>query len=138
MRKLTRFTQDLAILREERFWAETEQDEAAHIVWHGVELERPDLGVDSHSLAFELHHPEGGEHLHVILNAYWEPLSFALPPLPAGGGWHRIVDTALDSPDDFCEPETAPGVVQDRYEVGARSAVILMRLADKDHARHHL
>jgi isoamylase len=138
VQRLTRFTQDLAILREERFWAETEQDEAAHIVWHGVELERPDLEVDSHSLAFELHHPEDREHLHVLLNAYWEPLSFALPPLPAGEGWHRIVDTALDSPDDFCEPETAPPVDQDRYEVGARSAVILMRLGDRGHSRRSL
>ena len=135
---LTRFTRDLAILRRERFWAETEQDEAAHIVWHGVELERPDRGVDSHSLAFELHHPEDGEHLYVILNAYWEPLSFALPPLPAGEGWYRIVDTALDSPDDFCDVETAPPVDQDRYEVGARSAVILMRLVDNGHPRRSL
>ena len=36
-----------------------------------------------------------------MLNAYWEPLDFDLPGLPLGQQWHRLVDTALASPDDF-------------------------------------
>ena len=31
-----------------------------------------------------------------MLNAYWEPLVFELPPTAAGERWHRLVDTALD------------------------------------------
>jgi len=125
-RGLIRFTQVRAIFREERFWTVAEADEPPHIVWHGVYLGQPDWGYDSHSLAFELHHPERGERLHVMLNAYREPLLFALPPLPAGTCFHRIVDTALPSPDDFSDPEAALPVEGDQYRAEARSAVVLM------------
>jgi isoamylase len=122
--RLIHFTQTREIFREERFWTVAEGDEAPHIAWHGVRLEHPDWGYNSHSLAFELYHSE--DHLHVMLNAYWEPLTFALPPLPAGAGWYRIVDTALDAPEDLCEPEMAPPISGGRYQVRARSAVILL------------
>jgi len=47
-----------------------------------------------------------------MLNAYWEPLTFELPPVPADRQqrWRRCIDTALDSPDDICPWETAPAV----------------------------
>jgi pullulanase/glycogen debranching enzyme len=67
-----------------------------------------------------------GDHLHVMLNAYWEPLTFELPPLPNGQRWHRVVDTALPSPGDFCEPESAPPAQENTCRVEARSAVVLM------------
>jgi hypothetical protein len=67
--------------------------------------------------------------MHVMLNAYWEPLTFELPPLPAGERWHRIVDTALPTPDDFSDPEAATAMDGDRYRVEARSAVMLMARA---------
>ncbi|MBN1890496.1 MAG: glycogen debranching protein GlgX [Thermoflexales bacterium] len=126
VRGLIRFTQAREIFREERFWVSTGQE--AHLTWHGVRLGQPDWSYDSHSLAFELHHPGTGrdEHLHVMLNAYWEPLSFELPPLPAGQQWHRIVNTALPSPDDFSDSETAPPVKQHKYRLEARSAAILL------------
>ena len=123
---LIHFTQAREIFREERFWTATEGGQEPHITWHGVRLEQPDWGHDSHTLAFTLCHPEGGDHLHVMLNAYWEPLAFELPPLPARERWHRIVDTALLAPDDFSDPEAAPTINGDRYQVGARSAVVLM------------
>jgi len=126
VRGLIHFTQAREIFREERFWTATERGEAPHISWHGVSLEQPDWGYDSHSLAFTLRHPEGGDHLHVMLNAYWEPLMFELPPLPTGERWHRIVDTALPTPGDFSDPEAARPMDGDRYRVEARSAVLLM------------
>ncbi|HEY9640368.1 MAG TPA: hypothetical protein V6C57_07785, partial [Coleofasciculaceae cyanobacterium] len=97
-----------------------------HIVWHGVKLGQPDWGEDSHSLAFTLRHPEAGEHLHILLNAYWEPLVFELPPLDKGEAWHQVVDTALPSPDDISLPEVAPRVKSNTYRVMARSSVVLM------------
>ena len=37
-----------------------------------------------------------------ILNAYWEPLEFELPPVHGGETqWRRWIDTALDSPHDI-------------------------------------
>jgi isoamylase len=132
VRGVIRFTQTRAIFRAERFWtAESTDgaDESSRIVWHGVHLGEPDWGHDSRSLAFELRCPKGDDHLHVMLNAYWEPLAFELPPLPDGlqrARWHRVVDTALPSPDDFRELEAAPPVGEDRYRVEARSAVVLI------------
>jgi glycogen operon protein len=126
VRGLIHFTQAREIFREERFWTVTEGGQEPHITWHGVRLGQPDWGDDSHTLAFMLRHPEGGDHLHVMLNAYWEPLTFELPPLRAGERWHRIVDTALPALDDFSDPEVAPPIEGDRYRVEARSAVLLM------------
>jgi glycogen operon protein len=129
---LIHFTQALEIFREEHFWTMPGQGEAPHIVWHGVQLGQPDWGEVSHSLAFELRHPENalpvmsGTHLHVMLNAYWETLTFDLPHLSGGKRWHRIIDTALLSPEDFCEPEMSPAVDVDKYQVEARAAVVLM------------
>ncbi len=133
VRQLVRFTQDLAIFREERFWvardweAETgNEPKLPCITWHGVRLGEPDWAYNSHSLAFELQHPEGHEHLYIAFNAYWEPLTFALPPLPSGEQWHRIVDTARESPHDFQPVAQAPAVVTSTYCLQARSAILLM------------
>ncbi|MFB0533890.1 MAG: glycogen debranching protein GlgX [Anaerolineae bacterium] len=131
VRGLIHFTQAREIFREERFWTATEGGEAPHITWHGVHLGQPDWGHDSHTLAFTLRHPEGGDHLHVMLNAYWEPLTFELPPLQAGERWHRIVDTALPAPDDFSDPEAAPPLDENWYRGEARSAVVLMAQASR-------
>ena len=108
-----------------------QEEEAAHparIVFHGTSLHQPDTSDHSHSLAYELYLPENGEHVHVMLNAYWEPLSFELPRLPNGRTWRRIVDTACASPDDFRPPDEAPPVTTTHYRAEARSAVVLAAL----------
>jgi isoamylase len=64
--------------------------------------------------------------LHGMLNAYWEPLTFELPPLHAEQGWRRWIDTALDSPDDICTWESAPIVAQEACEVQPRSVALLV------------
>jgi glycogen operon protein len=126
VRWLVKFTQSLAIFREEQFLTTDGGDGDPSLTWHGVALHRPDWTATSHTLAYELRHPEAGEHLHVMLNAYWHARTFALPPLPQGQRWHRIVDTARASPDDFCPPHAAPAVAGNTYRVTSRSAVVLM------------
>ena len=96
------------------------------VIWHGIHLYQPDWGDASHSLAFELLYPEQGEHLHIMLNAYWEPLTFELPSLLPEQRWRRVVNTALPSPDDICEPGKEPPVAGREYRVEARSVVILL------------
>ena len=46
--------------------------------------------------------------IHLILNAYWEPLDFELPPRDQGGAhaWRRWIDTALDTPHDIVPWQT--------------------------------
>ena len=100
----------------------------ARIEWHGIALHNPDWSEHSHSLAFTLQSLSGNFLFHVMLNAYWEPLTFELPPGPAETQhpWRRCVDTALPSPDDFRPWENAPFVEQATYVVQPRSLVGLM------------
>lgn len=97
-----------------------------HIVWHGCRLHQPDWSEQSHSLAFTLCHPAAGERIHVMLNAYWEALVFDMPNLSRSERWHRMVDTALHPPHDFCYPAEAPPVEGYLYPVSPRSSVVLI------------
>ena len=107
---LHRFTQLLIQLRLRfsanqggRFLSLAEFIERAKIQWHGVHLWTPDLSADSHSLAATAY-LSGGGGFHLMTNAYWKPLSFALPSVPSGcGPWRRLIDTFQDSPMDFLE-----------------------------------
>ena len=64
-----------------------------------MKLGQPDWGEPSHSIAFTARDENEQMLVHLILNAYWEPLAFDLPP--AAGGWRRWIDTSLPSPDDI-------------------------------------
>lgn len=121
-RGLIHFHQASSFFLDTRFWGEPG---AAKITWHGVRLHEPEFNADSHAVAFELLHPETGEHLHVILNSYWEPLVFELPPTATGERWHRLVDTALDAPDDFSDSLAPLSADTSEYDVAARACVVL-------------
>ncbi len=112
----------MSLFTDRLFWGEPG---SATVAWHGVDIGQPDFSDDSHTLALELSHPDSAEHLHIIFNAYWEPLDFALPDLPTGQLWHRLVDTALRSPEDLSDPPQPLTPGQSRYTVGPRSTVIL-------------
>jgi isoamylase len=94
--------------------------------WHGVRLGEPDWSVRSHSLAASMASQNGNLLLYLILNAYWEPLEFELPPLGNGNdAWRRWIDTSRDSPDDIAEWQSAPTVTSRTYLAGPRSVVVL-------------
>jgi glycogen operon protein len=120
-------TQSLNLYQQERL-LELSVSHKPHLLWHGLKLGKPDWGDDSHSLSFSLFHPDAQEHLHVMFNAYWKPLTFELPTLEPGNGWYQIVDTSLSSPEDFQDPQTAPRIQKATYPVNARSSVVLMSL----------
>jgi isoamylase len=100
----------------------------AAVTWHGVKLDQPDWSSSSHSLALTVRDTPHRVSIHVILNAYWEPLEFELPPIFPGGGdsWRRWIDTFLDSPHDIVESECAPAVPGHRYRAEPRSVVVLL------------
>ena len=114
----------------------------ADITWHGVRLHQPDWSHGSHSVALTARLTTERVFLHVILNAYWEPLEFELPPVANGGPhpWHRWIDTFLDSPHDIVDLprlmsfaghwERAPVVPGHRYRAEPRSVVALLAGVD--------
>ena len=132
VRQIIQYTQDLEVFREEQFWSTSTNNNWTRLTWHGIHLGQPDWRSISHSLAFELHHRALGEHLHIMLNAYWEPLTFELPPLFENVRWHRIVDTASPSPDDFCLPSVAPVVEDYYYRVAEHSIVVVQSFTDSN------
>jgi glycogen operon protein len=99
----------------------------ARIEWHGVTLKHPDWSDHSHSLAFTVQSLHARFLLHGMLNAYWEPLTFELPPVSSEcpQAWRRCIDTALEPPDDICPWETATVLGQATYVVQPRSVALL-------------
>jgi len=99
----------------------------ARIEWHGVALNRPDWSAQSHSLAFTVRSLGGRFLLHVMLNAYWEPLTFELPAAVPGSQqrWKRCIDTGRSSPEDISPWMEAPEVAGTTYRVQPRSSVVL-------------
>jgi glycogen operon protein len=102
----------------------------AAIEWHGVALGAPDWQAQSHSLALTLSSVRGRYLHHVIINAYWEPLTFQLPAVPeeSAESWRRCLDTALPSPDD-CTPWAIAARVDDPHYVVAPRTVVMLALA---------
>jgi len=65
--------------------------------------------------------------VHLLLNAYWQPLDFELPRLASvdENRWRRWIDTALETPHDIVEWEEAQLVPGYTYRAQARSVVVL-------------
>ena len=127
VRALTGFRKHRDVVTEDSVLSLNELLRQAHVEWHGVELHRPDWGVHSHALAFTLRTLRARFLLHGIFNAYWEPLTFELPPVSLDGieRWRRCIDTALAPPDDIRSWQHAPVVAPSHYVAQPRSVVVL-------------
>jgi glycogen operon protein len=99
----------------------------ANWAWHGVKLGHPDWSGTSHSIAITVEIRREKLLVHLILNAYWQPLDFELPRLDdaLGNRWRRWIDTALDSPRDIIEWEAAEPIPGYTYRAESRSVVML-------------
>jgi isoamylase len=109
----------------------------ARKTWHGVKIGRPDWSDSSHSLAFEAELRQEGLSVYLILNAYWELLTFELPPGRDGSGnpWRRWIDTSLESPEDIAPWGMAPALSGSTYRAVERSVVVLFR--DRRNGKTH-
>ena len=89
-------------LGRSHFWRED-------VRWYGVG-KAPDLSFESRSLAWFLDgRSELDDDLYVMVNAYWEALTFEIQE-GRSDEWHRVIDTSLASPDDVSEPGHEVGV----------------------------
>ena len=100
----------------------------AKIVWHGVKLNQPDWGADSHAIAMTMTSLRGRLMFHMMVNAYWEELEFEIPsvPEPSDSVWMRWIDTFRESPDDISSWDEAEAIREDVYPVSPRSLVVLV------------
>lgn len=97
----------------------------ARFSWHGTRLGEPDWGDESRSIALSVDMQQDRMKLHLIFNAFWEPLEFELPALESGD-WRRWIDTSLESPDDIVPWQEAPVIPGGHYRADARSVVVLV------------
>ena len=125
VKKLIAMYRKLEVFQLDEFWMEPATAQHPHLTWHGLKLQEPDWGSHSRMLSFTLNYPESGDHLHVMINAYWEPGNFELPQPGENQRWYRLVDTVLPSPDDFAELKNARIIAECHYQVQPRSIVIL-------------
>jgi len=99
----------------------------ARLEWHGTRLGEPDWGDDSHSIALTSWSLTGRQVFHIMVNAWWNPLPFELPPLPEQAGhWRRWLDTSLPSPADIVPLADAPPVEEGSYRLPPRSLAVLI------------
>jgi isoamylase len=112
---------------ERQRWSLNELIRQSSKTWHGVKVGQPDWGEHSHAFALEARLRQEGIRIYLILNAYWEPLEFELPPVGDGARpWCRWIDTALDAPQDINPWETAASLSGRTYQLAAHSVVVLL------------
>ena len=100
-----------------------------HAGFHGLKPGQPDWSWESRSLAVQFTEMKDGNlvDIYLMANAYWEPLSFELPPLSGRRTWRRKIDTSLQSPEDIVEPDREPALANpNAYPAGPRSVVVLL------------
>jgi glycogen operon protein len=123
-RELLRFYHGLEILHASAYLPQEPRRNEPSLIFHGRKLGKPEWGSEVRWLAFTLTHPAAGERLHVVLNAFWEPLNFELPRLSAPEGWRRVIATSAPPPQDILPPEDAPEQKGATYQAPARSVTV--------------
>jgi glycogen operon protein len=98
------------------------------IQFHGVRLNDPDWADHSHALAATFVGVNRTREMHVMGNAFREPLEFELPPASHDGvPWRLLIDTSLNPPHDIHDPHAAPEVSASYYRVEPYTIVLLGR-----------
>jgi isoamylase len=95
--------------------------------WHGERLHEPDWHDPGARLfAVTLGGEEAGESaLHAVFNMDDRARTVQLPAPDERRHWHRIVDTARESPHDIVQAAQLGVIERDRCRVEARSVVVL-------------
>lgn len=90
------FTKDLIQFRKKyqlfsypEYFKKEKNNSKPYVIFHGIELNKPDFQHHSHTLAIEMVYPKAKEHLFVIFNMYHDSLVFELP----NGKWKEIFNT---------------------------------------------
>ena len=112
VRKAVAFRKSHRSLQRKRFYQgrDTSGNSIPDIAWFGPDAQEPDWhDTNLRTLCYQLDAARSVADedclLFFILNADPEPKTVLLPAC-ACGRWHRVIDTALEHPDDFLLPGT--------------------------------
>jgi len=108
-KQLINYVQGKEIFRIGDLLSTSEDIEKPHIAWHGVNLYKPDWSKNSRSLAYTLFHPKANEIIHVMVNAFWEPLNFEAPKFRGNKKLKVILNTfqnSLKEGEEFFDGKT--------------------------------
>ncbi len=106
----------------------SENLERTDIRWSGVEPGKPDWGDSSHSFAVTISGVSQRYRLHAMVNAWWQPLTFQLPPADGSEAcWCRWIDTGRPSPDDILAWPDLQAYESSECTVGPRSLAVLIK-----------
>jgi len=95
-----------------------------YLEWHGVELNKPDLSENSHTLSYSFTSKDDQHRFQFISNAYWEALDFELTE-PLGDDWEIVINTANKYPYDCYHNVDREFINNQKLRVEPRSIVIL-------------
>jgi isoamylase len=134
-KKAIAFEKRCTILQRRKFFLgeDLDVDHIPDLSWFGKDLAKPSWDdPELRTLCFQL---DGGEekselgdyHLFFILNADSNLQSIRLPQLTNGKQWYRVIDTSLESGEDFLEAGKEIRIdPSDHYLANSRSTVVLI------------
>ena len=134
-KKAIAFTKRFAVLQRRKWFLseDMEASDSPQITWFGKDLQRPPWGdPELRTLCFQLEEGQGksaveGGLLFIILNADPSLQYVQVPPPLAGLKWHRVIDTSLESGQDFLDAGQEIALdPPDHYLVNPRSTVVLL------------
>ncbi len=126
VRKLNALNLNTAFFQEEYYWNSPKGLGSSTCRYGGVRNNHPDWSHHSHTLSYTLKNSKYKQRMHIMVNAYWEHLQFEIPKPKGNRPWHRILNTAVPSPNDILSFEEAPVIRGGKVYVNARSIVVLM------------
>ncbi len=124
---LIAFTGELEILNDDRFWFASSPEKTGDITWHGLEPDRPDWSEESRCIAYCLESSTGDQSIYVMYNASEKIQEFQPPALASGWAWHQLVDTAMESSQDFLSAGGATIGENTPLRLVSKSCVILIK-----------
>ncbi len=134
-KKAIAFEKRCTILQRRKFFFEEDldADRVPDLSWFGKDLEKPSWDdPELRTLCFQL---DGGEeksdlghyHLFFILNADFHLQSVRLPPPKNGEQWYRVIDTSLESGEDFLDAGQEIRIdPSDYYLANPRTTIVLI------------
>ncbi|MDH3708907.1 MAG: glycogen debranching protein GlgX [Cyclobacteriaceae bacterium] len=124
---LIRFNLSQPFFQEKYYWRnslhEGPSNSYTKVHWHGVQLHQPDHGYHSRSISYTVENRHYPQRLQIIINAYWEPLTFEID---ADLHWKWIIDTSRKTCEAVCPKDKAPDVKDGQVKVAARSVTVLV------------